>query len=98
MTDATSNRGHSRGQGQLLADSATRCDGNPYGERIAAYTGESYRDVVHGSIAMLDRLGETHGAAARYPQLLATFVAATRLETAFWEMGWRAGLSSSLSG
>jgi thiaminase len=29
---------------------------------------------------------------ARYPQLLATFVAATRLEAAFWDMGWRAGL------
>lgn len=82
----------------LLADPATRRDGNPYAEWIAAYTSESYRDVVRGSIAMLDRLGETHGAAARYPQLLATFVAATRLETAFWDMGWRAGSSSSLSG
>jgi len=40
---------------------------------------------------MLDRLGDAHSAAARYPQLLTTFVAATRLETAFWDMGWRAG-------
>jgi thiaminase/transcriptional activator TenA len=81
----------------LLADPATQRDGNPYAEWIAAYTSEGYRGVVRGSIAMLDRLGETHGAAARYPQLLATFVAATRLETAFWDMGWRAGLPSSLS-
>ena len=41
---------------------------------------------------LLDRLGEARGAEARYSQLLTTFVAATRLETAFWDMGWRAGL------
>ena len=44
--------------------------------------------------ALLDDAGGANvcaGAAARYPQLLATFVAATRLETAFWDMGWRAG-------
>ncbi len=70
----------------------------PEAMETMAYTSESYREVVRGSIAMLDRLGETHGAAARYPQLLATFVAATRLETAFWDMGWQAGSSSSLSG
>jgi thiaminase len=40
---------------------------------------------------MLDRLEATRGAATRYPQMLATFVAATRLETAFRDMGWRAG-------
>jgi thiaminase/transcriptional activator TenA len=76
---------------RLLADPATRRDGNPYDEWIAAYTSEIYRGVVRDAIAMLDRLGETRGAAARYPRLLATFVAATRLETAFWDMGWRAG-------
>jgi len=47
---------------------------------------------VRNSIATLDHLGQTHGAEARYPRLLATFVAATRLEEAFWDMGWRAGL------
>ncbi|MBV9747434.1 MAG: thiaminase II [Acetobacteraceae bacterium] len=76
---------------RLLADPATLRDGNPYAEWIAAYTSEEYRRVVRDAIAMLERLGEAHGAAARYPQLLATFVTATRLETAFWEMGWRAG-------
>ncbi len=82
----------------LLADPATRRDGNPYAEWIAAYTSESYRGVVRGSIAMLDRLGETHGAAARYSQLLATFVAATRLETAFWDMGWRVRVRAEVNG
>ena len=76
---------------RLLVDPATRRDGNPYDAWIVAYTSEGYRDTVRGAVAMLDRLGEARGAAARYPDLLATFVAATRLETAFWDMGWRAG-------
>ena len=76
---------------RLLADPATRRAGNPYDAWIAAYTSEDYRATVRDAIAMLDRLGASHGASARYPQLLATFVAATRLETAFWDMGWRAG-------
>ncbi|HET6605285.1 MAG TPA: thiaminase II [Rhodopila sp.] len=78
---------------RLLADPATRREGNPYDEWIAAYTSEGYRGAVCDTIAMLERLGQEAGATARYPQLLATFVAATRLETAFWDMGWRAGLS-----
>ncbi len=76
---------------RLLADPATRREGNPFDEWIAAYTSEDYRELVRDAIAMLDRLGESRGAAARYPQLLATFVTATLLETAFWDMGWRAG-------
>ena len=76
---------------RLLADPATRLAGNPYAAWVGAYTSESYRNAVRESIAMLDRLGPEHGAEARYPRLLATFIAATRLETAFWDMGWAAG-------
>ena len=83
---------------RLLADPATRRDGNPYGEWIAAYTSEGYRGAVRDALALLDRLGESLGAATRYPRLLATFVAATRLETAFWDMGWRAGQVPGNSG
>ena len=76
----------------VLADPDTRLDGNPYREWITAYTSEPYRALVRDSIATLDRLGNERGAEASYPQLLATFVAATKLEEAFWDMGWRAGL------
>ncbi|HEX3350650.1 MAG TPA: thiaminase II [Acetobacteraceae bacterium] len=76
---------------RLLADPAMRREGNPYEAWIAAYTSDAYRGAVRDAIAMLERLGEARGAAARYPELLDTFVAATRLETAFWDMGWRAG-------
>jgi len=78
---------------RLLSDPATRRDGNPYDQWIAAYTSEDYRGAVRDAIAMLDRLGDACGAEVRYPQLLATFVAATRLEAAFWDMGWRVGLA-----
>jgi thiaminase (transcriptional activator TenA) len=77
---------------RLLTDPATRRDGNPYDQWINAYAGAEYRAAVCDAIATLDRLGQEAGASVRYPQLLATFMAATRLETAFWDMGWRAGL------
>ena len=79
----------------LLADPVNRLDGNPYREWITAYTSASYHALVRDSIATINRLGQSHGAEARYPQLLATFVAATRLEGAFWDMGWRAGLTAT---
>jgi thiaminase/transcriptional activator TenA len=60
---------------------------------IAGHTSEDYRAAVRDAVTMLDRVGEACGAAARYPQPLATFIAATRLETAFWDMGRRAGLA-----
>ena len=84
--------GYGESAGILLADPATRLDGNPYRDWIDAYAGAPYRALVRDSIATLDRLGTERGAEARYPQLLATFIAATRLEAAFWDMGWRAGL------
>ncbi len=83
--------GYGESGARLLADRATRIDGNPFAEWIDAYTGEGYRRAVRESIGMLDRLGRDGGADARYPELLATFTTATRLETAFWDMGWRAG-------
>jgi thiaminase/transcriptional activator TenA len=82
--------GYGQSAAWLLADPATRRHANPYDEWIATYTSKGYRSVVRDAIATLDRLGEARGAAARYPQLLDTFIAATRLETAFWDMGWRA--------
>jgi thiaminase/transcriptional activator TenA len=83
--------GHGASGEQLLVDLTTRRDGNPCDAWIAAYTSGSYRGVVRDAVATLDWLGAAHGAAARNPQLLATLVAATRLETAFWDMGWRVG-------
>jgi thiaminase/transcriptional activator TenA len=82
--------GYGESAERLIRDPATRLDGNPYAEWIAAYTSDGYRTAVRAAIEALDRLGATHGAEARYPSLRATFTAATRLEAAFWDMGWAA--------
>ncbi len=63
---------------------------NPYAEWILTYAGDDYREVARAAEATLDRLWARRGAEARYPGLLATFRAATRLETAFWAMGFAA--------
>ena len=76
---------------RLRADPATRTEGNPYTAWIDAYTGPAYAAVATGAIEAMDRMGQARGAAARYPDLLATFRTATRLEAAFWDMGWTAG-------
>jgi thiaminase/transcriptional activator TenA len=70
---------------------ATRTPGNPHAAWIAAYAGEDYRAAASVALDTLDRLAETSGGPARLPDLQRTFNAAVRLETAFWEMGWRAG-------
>jgi thiaminase/transcriptional activator TenA len=71
----------------LLADPATVRAGNPYDAWMAAYSGPEYHAAVAAGIARLERVGAARGAEARYDSLLATFVAATRLEAAFWDMG-----------
>jgi thiaminase/transcriptional activator TenA len=74
---------------RLLADPTTTRQGNPYAAWIDAYAAEDYRAIAAASIANLDRQSAARGGEARYRDLLATFTAATRLEEAFWEMGWR---------
>ncbi|MCC6718258.1 MAG: thiaminase II [Acetobacteraceae bacterium] len=74
---------------RLLADPATRQEGNPYAAWMAAYASDDYRAAAAAAIESLDRQFALRGSEARYPDLLATFTAATRLEEAFWEMGWR---------
>lgn len=74
---------------RLLADPATQLQGNPYAAWIEAYSGAEYRAVARNAIAALDAQYAARGGEARYASLLANFRAATRLEAAFWEMGWR---------
>ena len=83
--------GYAEAVARLLADPGTRRAGNPYDAWMAAYSGADYHAAVAAAIARLDRIGGARGAEARYPALLRTFVAATRLEAAFWDMGLAAG-------
>lgn len=74
---------------RLHADPATKLQGNPYAAWIEAYGSPEYRALAARSIAALDDQFARRGSEARYASLLATFTAATRLEEAFWGMGWR---------
>ncbi len=83
--------GYAEAVARLLDDPATRREGNPYAAWMEAYAGEDYHAAVTAAMARLERIGAARGADARYPHLLKTFVAATRLEAAFWDMGLAAG-------
>jgi thiaminase/transcriptional activator TenA len=64
---------------------------SPYRAWIEEYAGAAYQDVAAAARAHLDRLAERYVTPAREAELIETFREATRLEAAFWEMGWRAG-------
>jgi len=81
--------GYAEAAARLAADPATRRQGNPYAAWIDAYAADDYRALAAAAIANLDRQSAARGGDARYSDLLSTFIAATRLEEAFWEMGWR---------
>jgi thiaminase (transcriptional activator TenA) len=66
--------------------------GNPYQSWIATYAGSEYQAAAAVTRGTLDRLWIERGSPARKPSLQTTFNTATRLEGAFWEMGWHAAL------
>jgi thiaminase/transcriptional activator TenA len=65
---------------------------NPYRVWIAEYAGAPYQEVATKARAHLERLANRYVTPAREAELITIFKEATRLETDFWEMGWRAGL------
>ena len=71
--------------GSPEADAAT----NPYRAWIAEYAGAPYQEVAAKARAQLDRLADRYITPAREAELIAIFREATRLEAAFWDMGWR---------
>jgi thiaminase/transcriptional activator TenA len=62
---------------------------NPYRVWTGEYAGLAYQDVAAKARTHLDRLAERYATPARVAELVAVFREATRLEAAFWEMGWR---------
>ncbi len=66
---------------------------NPYGAWIDAYAGAEYQQAAQSAKTTLQRIGLRCGAEARLIDLQAGFDTAVRLETAFWDMGWHAGLA-----
>ena len=83
------------GYAEIAARLAARPDAcaatNPYSVWIDEYAGAPYQEVAAKAHAHLDRLADLYVTPAREAELIAIFKEATRLETDFWEMGWRAG-------
>ena len=73
----------------LAAGQAGATSANPYAAWIATYAGLDYQAAAATTRGTLDRLWAERGGEARAAELQATFNTAVRLETAFWEMGWR---------
>ena len=67
---------------------------NPYAPWITSYAGDEYQQAARAAMTTLARVGARSGADSRFSDLQANFDTAVRLETAFWDMGWRAGLLS----
>ena len=75
---------------RLLDNPTTVMEGNPYASWIQNYSDRGYLDGVKGAIEMLNRVGQERGAQARFSRLSEIFTTATRLESAFWQMGLNA--------
>ena len=63
---------------------------NPYRVWIAEYAGAPYQEVAAKALAHLERLAELYVTPVREAELITIFQEATRLESDFWDMGWRA--------
>ena len=59
---------------------------------VDMYAGAEYQEVAAAAAGHLDRLAARRGSETRFPRLAALLAQATRLEIAFWGMGWRASV------
>ena len=74
---------------RLANEPGATASANPYGVWIADYAGAAYNNLADKARAELDDLANRYATPAREAELQRVFTEATRLETEFWEMGWR---------
>ena len=77
---------------RLAARPGPQISSSPYRTWIDEYAGKPYQEIAAKARAHLDHLANLYVTPTREVELIAIFKEATRLETDFWEMGWRAGL------
>lgn len=75
---------------RLLGDPATVMEGNPYASWIRNYGDPAYLSGVQAALDLLENVGHQRGAESRLAELSTIFTTATRLESAFWQMGLNA--------
>jgi thiaminase (transcriptional activator TenA) len=74
---------------RLAAMPAATSASNPYSIWINEYAGAGYQAIADKARVHLDALAARYATPARETELVAIFKEATRLEAAFWEMGWK---------
>jgi len=72
---------------RLAAVPGALAAGNPYAPWIAEYAGDGYQQLAASTVAHLEALSGGAVGKARFRQLAGIFAQASRLETAFWQMG-----------
>ena len=60
---------------------------HPYRDWIAEYSGEAFQQAGAAAHAWLEDLGTRYASDNRFPELVAIFRQAARLEAAFWQQG-----------
>ena len=80
------------GYGEIGARLGAEAPGGPYADWIATYAGEEYQALCRETGKLIDsalarRIGDDFAAAPRWPRLSGRFLAATRLEAGFWDLG-----------
>ncbi len=71
----------------LASDPHTAMIGNPYRAWIESYAGREYQALARAHGERMEVLMARRGGPGRTSTLIETFRTATRLETAFWDMG-----------
>ena len=75
----------------LSKQSFLKTEDNPYSAWIAMYSSVNYRDVAEAHCQLINQHDLSSLSDQRLSELKATFGAATRLETEFWQMGLELG-------
>ena len=71
----------------LVADPATRMDGNPYSAWIEQYADDAYQEGARQAEGRLDKLGAGKVTDERFAELAEIFSQVVKLEARFWDMG-----------
>ncbi|MDU7869752.1 MAG: thiaminase II, partial [Pantoea sp.] len=79
----------------LLHHPATVLADNPYADWIRNYGDADYLAGVSAALNLFETLAHQRAGAERFDQLATIFTTATRLESAFWQMGLDPQLTSS---
>lgn len=74
---------------RLMAQTTLTTSENPYHVWIAEYAGKAYQEVAASALQQIEKLAKKYATPLREKELQKIFREATRLEIAFWEMGWR---------